>query len=190
MASQLQRLCREILYPGFKRGYPVARRDTSRSSMLISPFITREILVDERFRIGTPAASRSWVNSSFFCSETLVISAFLKARPTFASIAFVTVEAVVVGAGAFVAGLLAAEVFVAAGFLAVSGIRLSFRLFVREARTGVQTVWSARSSPLTLLQPLILPLSAPIVLAASCFAKVANIKDTTSRNGPDESSQC
>jgi hypothetical protein len=94
--------------------------------MLISPFIAREILVDERFRIGAPAASSSWVNSSFFCSETLVTSAFLNARPTFASIAFVTVEAVVVGAGAFVAGLRAAEVFVAAGFLAVSGIRYHF----------------------------------------------------------------
>jgi hypothetical protein len=75
MASQ--RLCREILCPGLKRGYAVLRRDTFRSSMLISPFMAREILADERFRIGTPAASSSWANSSFFCSETLGISAFL-----------------------------------------------------------------------------------------------------------------
>jgi hypothetical protein len=158
--------------------------------MLISPFIAREILVDERFRIGTPAASSSWVNSSFFCSETLVISAFLKARPTFASIAFVTVEAVVVGAGAFVAGLRAEEVFVAAGFLAVSGIRLSFRLLVRKARTGVQTAWNARSSSLLAFATLDPAFVSSDILAASCFAKVAKNKNTTSRNGPDESSQC
>jgi serine/threonine protein kinase len=61
----------------FGREEDIARRGTFRSSMLISPFMAREILADERFRIETPAASSSWANSSFFCSETLGISALL-----------------------------------------------------------------------------------------------------------------
>jgi hypothetical protein len=54
------------------------------------------------------------------------------------SIAFVTAEALAVSAGAFAAGLRAEGVFFVAGFLAVSGIPLSFRLLVGGISNGVK----------------------------------------------------